>query len=300
MLAFLAARATPGMEQVENGHYTRRITVDGKDGRIDVSSAPAEPALILDVEFPDSRALLSIVERVRRMFDLGADPILIGECLGSDRWLRAALAQHPGIRTPGAWDGFELAVRAILGQQVTVRAATTMAGRLAQRFGTTPGQLADADIESTGVVRARAHAIRTLARETLRGGISFAASADRSSTVAALGAIPGIGDWTAQYIAMRALGEPDAFPYGDLILRRMVGDCSASELERRSDAWRPWRAYAVMLLWQAASDAKRDISERKTHVHVDKQAGRGGRSDRSHRRPDLRRPEQDRRDQHHR
>jgi AraC family transcriptional regulator of adaptative response / DNA-3-methyladenine glycosylase II len=104
MLAFLAARATPGVEQVDSGHYTRRITVDGKDGRIDVSPAPAEPALILDVEFPDSRALLSIVERVRRMFDLGADPIIIGECLGCDRWLRAALAQHPGIRTPGAWD----------------------------------------------------------------------------------------------------------------------------------------------------------------------------------------------------
>ncbi len=268
ILGFLSARATPGVEHVDGHSYTRTITTHGKSGTIAVSPAPAGPALILDVQFADARALLSIVERVRRMFDLGADPILIGECLGSDRWLRRSLARHPGIRTPGAWDGFELAVRAILGQQVTVRAATTMAGRLAERFGSpiaepsmvcrsfpTPEQLMAAEIESIGVVRARAHAIRSLARAVASGAIRFGASVDTHETLRALTAIPGIGDWTAQYIAMRALTEPDAFPSGDLVLRRMAGDCSARELERRSEAWRPWRAYAVMLLWQAATDS---------------------------------------------
>ena len=251
VLAFLAARATPGIERVEGQSYWRRITVGNGEGTIDVSPAESGPALMLDVEFPEPRALLQIVERVRRMFDVGADPMAIGQCLGRDRWLRAALVRHPGVRTPGAWDGFELSVRAILGQQVTVRAATTMMGRVAERFGLTPAQLEGADLESIGVVRTRANAIRTLAREVARGAITFGASADCTATVAALKAIPGIGDWTAQYIAMRALAEPDAFPSGDLVLRRMAGNCSARDLERRSEAWRPWRAYAVMLLWQA-------------------------------------------------
>ena len=179
------------------------------------------------------------------MFDLGADPMVIGECLGSDRLLRRTLARHPGIRTPGAWDGFELAVRAILGQQVTVRAATTMAARLAERFGSpiagpsivcrsfpTPEQLMAAAIESIGVVRSRAHAIRSLARAVAAGAIRFGAAVDSRETLTALTAIPGIGEWTAQYIAMRALTEPDAFPSGDLVLRRMAGDCSARELDR--------------------------------------------------------------------
>jgi AraC family transcriptional regulator of adaptative response / DNA-3-methyladenine glycosylase II len=174
------------------------------------------------------------------------------------------LARRPGVRTPGAWDGFELAVRAILGQQVTVRAATTMAGRLAERFGSpvaataslsrafpTAQQLARADIEAIGVVRSRAQAIRSLASGVAAGAIRFGASANVQQALAALRAIGGIGDWTTQYIAMRAFGEPDAFPSGDLVLRRLAGDCSARDLERRSEAWRPWRAYAVMLLWQA-------------------------------------------------
>jgi AraC family transcriptional regulator of adaptative response / DNA-3-methyladenine glycosylase II len=267
VFAFLSARATPGVECVQGDTYSRTITVNGRHGTISVAPATSGSALILDVQFGDARRLLSIVERVRRVFDLGADPILIGECLGTDRWLRRLLARHPGIRTPGAWDGFELAVRAVLGQQVTVRAATTMAGRLAERFGSpiaeasnvtrafpTPEQLVAADIESIGVVRSRAHAIRSLAREVARGAIRFDTSVDRRETLTALTAIPGIGEWTAQYIAMRALTEPDAFPSGDLVLRRMVGNRSARELDRRSQAWRPWRAYAVMLLWQAAVD----------------------------------------------
>ena len=268
MLDFLGARATPGVECVEDGHYRRTIEVDGKNGAIDVSRHETVPALHLTVRFPDPRALLRIVERVRRVFDLGADPAAIAEHLRADPLLRRGLARHPGIRTPGAWDGFELAVRAILGQQISVRAATTIAGRIASMFGSpvpddrglarlfpTPLQLAAADVERAGVMPGRAgddplagapRRRRIDRLRCLRGR-----QAPRSPRSKAL---PGIGDWTAEYIAMRALGEPDAFPSGDLILRRAAGDCTARELDRVSQAWRPWRAYAVMLLWRGALD----------------------------------------------
>jgi AraC family transcriptional regulator of adaptative response / DNA-3-methyladenine glycosylase II len=254
---------------------------------------------MLEVGIGDPRALLTIVERVRRMFDLGADPALIAEQLSGDVLLRDAAADHAGIRTPGAWDPFEITVRAILGQQISVKAATTIAGRIAERWGTplsgewgvesgefsgqgsgdsrfptphsplnrlfpTPDQLAYAPLEEAGITSSRARTLRALARAVRDGGIVF----NGVSTLESLRAIPGIGEWTAQYVAMRALNEPDAFLSGDLVLRRMAGDCSARELERRSEAWRPWRAYAVMLLWQAATD--RDRQNRRTrHAHVD-------------------------------
>jgi AraC family transcriptional regulator of adaptative response / DNA-3-methyladenine glycosylase II len=211
---------------------------------------------------------LSIVERVRRIFDLAADPSVIEEHLCVDPLLRGPLREYPGIRTPGAWDGFELAVRAIVGQQISVRAATTLAGRIASLWGSafegdsgierifpTPAQLAGAELERTGVMPARAETIRALARAMDSGAIALDARADGRAAVAALRALPGIGVWTAEYIAMRALGEPDAFPSGDLVLRRVAGNLSARALDRRSEAWRPWRAYAVMLLWQSAGSA---------------------------------------------
>jgi len=267
ILAFLEARATPGVESVEKSRYRRTITVDGQTGTIEVSQLESAPALSLEVRFAVPRALLFIVERVRRIFDLGDDPAVIAEHLGTDALLRGALAKHPGIRAPGAWDGFELAVRAILGQQIAVRAATTIAGRIASMFGSpigdsgglhrvfpAPAQLAKAAIERAGVVAARAETIRSLARQVAEGRIAFGAGSDERATVSALRALPGIGDWTAEYIAMRALGEPDAFPSGDLVLRRLAGDLTKRELDRRSEAWRPWRAYAVILLWQKAQD----------------------------------------------
>ena len=201
-LAFFAARATPGVESVDRLGYRRTISVDGAHGVIGVSRAGSGPALALDVRFPNPRALLFIVERVRRMFDLGADPAAIREHLRGDPLLGPPLARHPGIRTPGAWDGFELAVRAILGQQVSVRAATTIAGRIASLFGSpvadggglerlfpTPAQLARAPLERAGVMPARAETIRHLARSA--GG----AVASRSTTMrerSALTALPGI------------------------------------------------------------------------------------------------------------
>ena len=278
MLAFLAARATPGVESVADARYRRTIAVDGKIGVIEVSRLESGTALALDVRFPDPRALLFIVEQVRRMFDLGADPGIIGGHLRADPLLRAVATRHPGIRVPGAWDGFELAVRAILGQQISVRAATTIAGRIAAMFGSpaahdrglerlfpTPGQLADAAIEKAGVVSARAETIRALARRVADGTLTFRLCADGSAAASALEDLPGIGSWTAEYIAMRALGEPDALPSGDLVLRRAAGDCTARELARKSEAWRPWRAYAVILLWQDAND-RRDKVWRTRHA----------------------------------
>jgi AraC family transcriptional regulator of adaptative response / DNA-3-methyladenine glycosylase II len=270
VLGFLQGRATPGVEVVAESCYRRTIEIDGRTGVIEVSHPEPGGVLVLLVRFPDPRALLGIVERVRRQFDLGADPGRIGGHLRSDLLLRPALDRHPGIRTPGAWDGFEVAVRAILGQQVSVRAATTIAGRIAAAVGTpvtpdhgldrlfpSPGQLANAPLEHAGVMPARAATIRALARAVADGRIGFGSSADAEATLPALRAIGGIGDWTAQYIAMRAFGEPDAFPSADLILRRAAGVPTARALDRRSAVWRPWRAYAVVLLWQAANDEAR-------------------------------------------
>ena len=275
VLAFLRARATPGVEVVDDVSYRRTIVVDRQPGVIAVSRHDSGTALDVDVRFPDPRALLSIVERVRRLFDLGADPAVIAGHLHLDPLLRGLLARHPGIRTPGAWDGFELAVRAIVGQQISVRGATTLAGRLASLWGTaidggaglmrlfpTPMQLMHAAVERAGVMPARADTIRSLARAVASGAIVLDSRTDVRATVAALLAVPGIGTWTAEYVAMRALGEPDAFPSGDLVLRRMAGDLTARALDRRSDAWRPWRSYAVMLLWEAAtSRADGQLSE---------------------------------------
>jgi len=289
VLGFLAARATPGVESVSGSHYRRTIAIGEKTGSITVSPAGDGPALMLEVRFGDPRALLAIVERVRRMFDLGADPAVIAEQLSGDPLLRRAFAAHPGIRTPGAWDPFELSVRAILGQQISVRAATTIAGRVAVRWGTpiegtgglgrlfpTAAQLADAPLEEAGIVSARAATLRSLARGVCDGTVVF----DGVNTLPALSAITGIGDWTAQYVAMRALNEPDAFLSGDLVLRRMAGGCSARELDRRSEQWRPWRAYAVMLLWQGARDLERKTG-RTRHAKVDVSLlPRGGRAQR--------------------
>ena len=271
MIGFLSARATPGVERVDADRYQRTISLDGKTGTIAVSPAADGPALILDVDFSDSRPLLLIVERVRRMFDVAADPAVIAEQLSGDALLKRSLAAHPGIRTPGAWDPFELTVRAILGQQISVAAATTIAGRVATRWGTpieninglthvlpTASQLAAAPLEEAGIISSRAGTLRAVAKAVCEGALVF----DGISTATSLRAIPGIGDWTTQYVLMRALNEPDAFPSGDLVLKRMAGGCTSPELDRRSEPWRPWRAYAVMLLWQSARDL--DEHQRRT------------------------------------
>jgi AraC family transcriptional regulator of adaptative response / DNA-3-methyladenine glycosylase II len=263
MLDFLAARATPGVEVVEAGSYRRTISWRGGDGYFEVSLAERQDALHLRIAFGDPQALFFIVERVRAMFDLNADWAAIGQSLRDDPVLAAQVEADPGIRVPGCWNGFELAVRAILGQQVTVKGATTMAGRMASSFGKpfcgpmrlthlfpTPEVLADARLGDIGLTGARVETIRSLARAVCIGKVNFDGSVDSETLLHRLREIPGIGHWTAQYIAMRALGEPDAFPSSDLGLLRALTLETPCELEQRAEAWRPWRAYAAMYLWR--------------------------------------------------
>jgi AraC family transcriptional regulator of adaptative response / DNA-3-methyladenine glycosylase II len=265
MLAFLAARATPGVEAVEGERYRRSISLNGGCGYFEVSLDEGGNALEARVQFPDSRSLFLIIERIRSMFDLNADWTAISRGLGTDPALRARITAEPGLRVPGCWDRFELTVRAILGQQISVKGATTLAGRVARSFGqpfSGPGglthifpaadRLADADLSRVGVTKKRAETIRLLACAVCNGEICFEEIRDSSAFLSRLVEIPGIGNWTAQYVAMRALGEPDAFPAGDLILLRAATLRTSRELEKRAEAWRPWRSYATMYLWRMA------------------------------------------------
>jgi AraC family transcriptional regulator of adaptative response / DNA-3-methyladenine glycosylase II len=263
MLAFLSLRATPGVEVVEAGCYRRTISLDGLSGSIEAVLEKDESAIRVRICFADPRRLFFIIERVRYMFDLNADPYEIAGQLGADPLLAKQVALTSGLRVPGCWDGFELAVRAVLGQQVTVRGASTLAGRLVREFGAAvaprrglthlfplPGVLADADLARIGLPAARAKTIRGLASAVSDGRMSFAGVVDVADFLIRFRQLPGIGDWTAQYVAMRAFGDPDAFPSGDLGLLRAAAIRHARELEERSHAWRPWRAYAAMYLWQ--------------------------------------------------
>ena len=270
---YFALRATPGVEAVDDNGYCRTISLDGQSGRIRIRPVPGESALLLSVVFPDSRVLFQIVERVRRMFDLTADPEDIAGHLFRDAALAGVVSAHPGLRLPGAWDGFELAVRAILGQQVTVKGASTLAGRLAAAFGDrlptadgpailfpTPAALAEADVARIGLPKARARTIRALAEAVASGDVVFDGASDPATLERRLTALPGIGSWTAQYVAMRALNEPDAFPAADLgLIRSAVAlgiATDAKDLARRAEAWRPWRAYAAQYLWRAETPAR--------------------------------------------
>ncbi|MGO8919518.1 MAG: AlkA N-terminal domain-containing protein [Stellaceae bacterium] len=272
MLNFLATRAIPGVEEVAAGRYRRSIALEGRQGWIEVARHKRGDALTAIIHFPSVKALPGIVARIRRVFDLGADIAAIAAHLAQDARLKPLVAARPGLRVPGAWDGFELAVRAILGQQITVGAARGLAGKLVQRHGQRlavagapaalthvfppPDALAGADIAALGMPRARAAALAGLAATVAADPGLFGASADLEAAIARLRALTGIGEWTAQYIAMRALREPDAFPAADIGLLRALADGdgkrpSPAELLRRAEAWRPWRAYAAIHLWAA-------------------------------------------------
>ena len=262
LLQYLKLRAIPGVEQVEGNVYRRSIALAGQHGSFEMSLDATGAALLARIQFTDPRALFQIVERIRNMFDLNADWHAIAARLATDRALGQRIRKAPGLRVPGCWDGFELAVRAILGQQVTVKGATTLAGRLVRAFGVPltgveglthlfpqPAALIEADLKSIGLPSARAETIRELARAVTTGTIRFDGVIDTAAFMDKLCEIPGIGRWTAQYVAMRALREPDGFPAGDLGLLRGLGFESERELEQRSEAWRPWRAYAAMYVW---------------------------------------------------
>ena len=265
MLAFLGARAIPGVEAVEDGAYRRTIEVDGVRGSLEARALPGEHALALRLRLSAPRELIGVAERAGRLFDLHADTAAIAAHLARDPLLRRALAGR-AVRVPSAWDPFELAVRAVLGQQVSVRGAVTLAGRLVRACGAplaaggglthlfpSPARLAEADLAKIGLTRARARALRALATAVRDRTLRFDSLSTLEEAVAKLAALPGIGAWTAHVVAMRALGEPDAFPAGDLGVRRALargGELpSARAVEARAEAWRPWRAYAVMALW---------------------------------------------------
>ena len=247
LLGFLRARAVPGVEEVGEDEYRRPGIVVRDDAAASCLRVELAPALA-------GRAM-AVTAKLRALFDLDARPDEIAAVLGRDRRLARSLAARPGLRLPGAFDPFEIAVRSILGQQVTVRAATTLAARLVARAGgahPTPAWLAAASVDEIaglGLPAARARALIGLGAAISSGAIRLERGADPAALITALDALPGIGPWTAQYVAMRALGWPDAFLAGDLIVRRALGDVTAAEAARRAEAWRPWRAYAVMHLW---------------------------------------------------
>ncbi|MDQ3287965.1 MAG: helix-turn-helix domain-containing protein [Pseudomonadota bacterium] len=280
MLGFLRGRALPGVEVVDRESYARVITVPGAErGRapswLRVSAWPdGEHALKLELHGATSVRLLDTVTRLRRMFDLDADPQAIAGLLSTSPRLRPLLSAHPGQRLPSGWDGFEIAVRAVIGQQVSVAAARTLTSRLAQQFGEllptgsaipglrhrfpTPEVLVDADLACIGLTRVRAQTVRTIAAAIVDGRVDFRSERTLDEFVARWVALPGIGPWTAQYIAMRGLGHPDAFPTDDLVLRRAASEdgstLGSKALAACADAWRPWRAYAVMHLWREAAE----------------------------------------------
>jgi AraC family transcriptional regulator of adaptative response / DNA-3-methyladenine glycosylase II len=210
---------------------------------------------------------------VRRTFDLAADPARIALAFRSDALLARLVKRRPGLRIPGGWDPFECAVRAVLGQQVSVAAARTLAARLVARVGRpiasaedglthlfpTPADLATADLDGLGLTKVRICALKALAGAVADGDVAFHDPVEHAT--AALAALPGIGAWTAQYVALRALNEPDAFPASDLVLRRMAAvnrtPLAVRALEALAETWRPWRGYAAMHLWRSATDAAR-------------------------------------------
>jgi AraC family transcriptional regulator of adaptative response / DNA-3-methyladenine glycosylase II len=283
MLAHLGARTIDGVEQIDGGVYRRTILHDGRTGTVEIVHVPEAQSIAATIRFPCIRALPAIVRGIRRVFDLGADVATIGAHLARDPLLAPLLAARPGLRVPGGWDAFEVAVRAVLGQQVSVDAGCRIAGRLARLCGgplsaesrdggtldlifPTPLQIAAADLSSLGMPAARKQALVALARAAIADPVLFQPLDTIENTAAKLCAIPGIGEWTAHYIALRGIRDPDAFPANDIGLLRGAAVANgrrptSAELKARADRWRPWRAYAAQHLWTAgATPGERNVS----------------------------------------
>ncbi len=272
LLAFLAARAIPGVERVDGGEYRRVVSLAGKVGTVRVRKDAARDALWADVSLSLSTVLMHVVAKLRRLFDLDARPELISSVLSRDRTLEPLVRARPGLRLPGCVDAFEMTVRAILGQQVTVRGATTLAGRFAERFGGVLAEPVDgltrrfphaedvarvsvAEIAAIGLPGKRAECLRALAAAFAAGELpALDRAADPERLVRELVELPGIGPWTAQYVLMRGAHHPDAFPAGDLGLQKALGGANAKDAAARASAWSPWRSYAVMHLWASLSE----------------------------------------------
>ncbi|PZS33575.1 MAG: AraC family transcriptional regulator [Pseudonocardiales bacterium] len=257
VLAWLRTRAVAGVEEVTGAAY-RRVVTNGTS-RVVVTLEPADGHVVLRCRIDDVRDLAGLVQRCRRLFDLDADPDSVGAVLSADPALAPLVAARPGLRVPGSVDGFELATRAILGQQVSVAGARTLAGRLVSRLAAalptpdgalthafpTAAAVAGADLAGLGLTGARARALTALAEAVAGGQLDLGPGADRAETRQRLLALPGVGPWTVEYVVMRALTDPDAFPDTDLVLRHAMTRHGITETDR----WRPWRAYAAMYLW---------------------------------------------------
>jgi AraC family transcriptional regulator of adaptative response / DNA-3-methyladenine glycosylase II len=269
MLGYLAPRAIPGMERVADGAYSRTFFTGAASGRFTVRNSPAERGLLADIQVTDEAVAARVSARLALMFDTERDVAAVAACLGSDPVLGPLLRLRPGLRSPGAWDGFELAVRAILGQQVSVAAARMLALRLVQLCGRAlpdDGPLtvafpdaplmAATDLAALGMPASRRAALRALAEAACRDPTLFDPSQDLEACVAKLRRIRGVGEWTAHYVALRAGRCMDAFPHADLaLLRAAAGPGGERPLPRallaRAEAWRPFRAYAAQHLWTA-------------------------------------------------
>jgi AraC family transcriptional regulator of adaptative response / DNA-3-methyladenine glycosylase II len=267
LLAYLRLRAIPGVEWVDGTHYRRTVAIDAHQGWIAVSLGDNGVSIMVEMSQSLAPVIGAVIARVKQLFDLGAAPAAVSALLSQDSGLAEVVRRLPGLRVPGAFDGFELGVRAILGQQVSVKAATTMAGRWARAFGAeiatpypglnrltpTARRLAGVsatEIAALGIVGSRARCIAALVQAVDERRVVLAFAADVESQIEGLMRLPGIGPWTAQYIAMRALHWPDAFPGTDLMLLR-AAKASRKQLHARAEAWRPWRAYATHYLWQS-------------------------------------------------
>ncbi|MHB1281091.1 MAG: AlkA N-terminal domain-containing protein [Acidithiobacillus sp.] len=272
LLEFLAGRAIPGVEAVQSGQYWRSFQLEGIQGLVEVHPDPAADQLLATIHATKIPPIGVIVARLRRLFDLDTEIIRIDQHLSTDPLMASRVRARPGLRVPGAWDLFELTVRAILGQQISVAAATTLSGRLVAALGgslteemarlsdgteisrifPTPAAVMAADLGSIGLTRAREKTLQTLAVAMQEGRLAFSAHT-LDSIIKNLCELPGIGPWTAHYIAMRGYRDPDAFPHSDLGLLRALetenGRPSPAVMLMIAEAWRPWRAYAAMRLW---------------------------------------------------
>jgi AraC family transcriptional regulator, regulatory protein of adaptative response / DNA-3-methyladenine glycosylase II len=286
MFSYLRTRAIAGVEVVEDAKYLRTIGMDGFTGTVEVTHLPERQSICATIHFPRVQSLPLIIGRVRRMFDLGADIDTIDAHLSLDPSLAPLVAQRPGLRAPGGWDGFELAVRALLGQQVSVAAARRLAAQLVARHGVPVAsafvteqrlthvfpdaqRLAQAPSIGVGMPAARRSALKELANVAAADPSLFRPSGTLEDAITRLRKIRGIGEWTAQYIALRAMRETDAFPASDIGLLRGAelldgARSTVSNLLMRSESWRPWRAYAAQHLW--AADAATITESRGLYV----------------------------------
>lgn len=281
MLKYFAARAIDGMEVVENGKYIRAISIGDQHGVVTISHFEGQSGsgqtgkIEARIRFPVLSALPQIIARLRRLLDLSTDPEIVGAHLSDDPFLKPLINKQLGLRAPGAWDGFELAIRAILGQQITIEAARKLGNGLVADYGEVLGSstgvagvthafplartLAGADLSGLRMPRARSGALKAMAQAVVDDPDLFSMRASLDETIKSLTNLKGIGDWTAQYIAMRAMQEADAFPAADAALinafEKLTGErLKPKELQVVAQKWRPWRAYATQYLWASLAD----------------------------------------------